>query len=134
MRSLWQDVRFGARALLKSPWFTLAAVVSLGVGIGANTTIFSLANAALLRPLPRVREESRLVDVSRTRPNGDRFAPVSYPDYLYFRERADVFEGLAAYSFAPLNLSSGGEAKRVRGMLASANYFDALVVPPARGR
>jgi putative ABC transport system permease protein len=134
MRSLWQDVRFGARALLKSPWFTLAAVVSLGVGIGANTTIFSLANAALLRPLPRVREESRLVDVSRTRPNGDRFAPVSYPDYLYFRERADVFEGLAAYSFAPLNLSSGGEAERVRGMLASANYFDVLGVRPARGR
>jgi predicted permease len=134
MRSLWHDARFGARALLKSPWFTLAAVVSLGVGIGANATIFSLANAALLRPLPGVREESRLVDVSRTRPEGDRFAPVSYPDYLYFRERADVFEGLAAYSFAPLNLSSGGEAERVRGMLASANYFDVLGVRPARGR
>ena len=56
MRTLWRDARFGARALLKSPWLTLAAVVSLGVGIGANTTIFSLENAALLRPLPGVRE------------------------------------------------------------------------------
>src|SRR5919197_1171117 len=134
MRTFWQDVRFGARALWKSPGFTLVAVVSLAVGIGANTTIFSLVNAALLSPLPRVRDESRLVDVSRTRPNGDRFAPVSYPDYLYFRDHADVFEGLAAYSFTPLNLSAGGEAERVRGMLASANYFDVLGVVPARGR
>jgi predicted permease len=134
MRTLWQDVRFGARALWKSPGFTLVAVVSLAVGIGANTTIFSLVDAALLRPLPGVRDEARLVDVSRTAANGDRFAPVSYPDYLYFREHARSFEGLAAYSYAPLNLSAGGEAERARGMLASANYFDVLGVRPARGR
>src|SRR5438270_2526476 len=134
MRTLWQDVRFGARALLKSPGFTLVAVVSLAVGIGANTTIFSLVNAALLRPLPGVRDEARLVDVSRTTTNGDRFAQVSYPDYLYFRDHAQSFDGLAAYSFAPLNLSAEGEAERARGMLASANYFDVLGVRPARGR
>ena len=134
MRTLWQDIRFGARTLLKSPGFTLVAVASLAVGIGANTTIFSLVNAALLRPLPLVRDESRLVDVNRTRPNGDRFAQVSYPDYLYFRDHADVFDGLAAYDFTPLSLSAGGEAERVRGMLASANYFDVMGVKPARGR
>ncbi|HWW77005.1 MAG TPA: hypothetical protein VNZ44_16510, partial [Pyrinomonadaceae bacterium] len=72
--SLWQDVRFGARSLRKGRGFTLVAVVSLAVGVGANTTIFSLVNAVLLRPLPAVREESRLADVNRTRPDGDTFA------------------------------------------------------------
>src|SRR5437660_6983373 len=115
MRTLWQDVRFGARALLKSPGFTLVAVVSLAVGIGANTTIFSLVNAALLRPLPSVRDEARLVDVSRTTTNGDRFAQVSYPDYLYFRDHADVFDGLAAYELTHISLSAGGAAQRVSG-------------------
>jgi predicted permease len=134
MRTLWQDIRYGARNLWKSPGFTLVAVVSLAVGIGANTTIFSLVNAALLRPLPQVRDEARLVDVSRTQPDGDSFVQVSYPDYLYFRDHSDAFDGLAAYSFTPLDMSAGGEAERVRGMLASANYFDVLGVRPARGR
>jgi predicted permease len=134
MRTLWRDIRYGVRALLKSPGFALVAVVSLAVGIGANTTVFSLVNAALLRPLPQVRDESRLVDVNRTRPNGDRFVQVSYLDYTYFRDHAESFDGLAAFDFTPLSLSAGGEAERVRGMLASANYFDVLGVTPARGR
>lgn len=134
MRTLWQDVRFGARALLKSPAFTLVAVVSLAVGIGANTTIFSLVNAALLRPLPGVREEARLVDVNRTRPDGDSFAQVSYPDYEYFRDHARSFEGLAAHTFTPVDLSAGGEAERVHGLLVSSNYFDVVGARPARGR
>ena len=86
MRTLWQDLRYGARALWKSPAFTLVAAVSLAVGIGANATIFSLVNAALLRPLPRVRDEARLADVNRSTPDGDRFGMTSYPDYLYLRE------------------------------------------------
>jgi predicted permease len=134
MRTMWRDVRYGVRALLKSSGFALVAIVSLAVGIGANTTIFSLVNAALLRPLPQVRDESRLVDVNRTRPNGDRFVQVSYLDYTYFRDHAESFDGLAAFDFTPLSLSAGGEAERVRGMLASANYFDVLGVTPARGR
>jgi predicted permease len=134
MRTLWQDIRFGARTLAKSPAFTLVAIVSLAVGIGANTTIFSLVNAALLRPLPQVRDEARLVDVNRTRPNGDTFAQTSYPDYIYLRDHAEAFDGLAAFSFTPLDVSDNGEAERVRGMLASANYFDVLGVRPARGR
>src|SRR2546423_1842280 len=134
MRTLWQDIRYGARTLAKSPAFTVVAIVSLAVGIGANTTIFSLVNAALLRPLPQVRDEARLVDVNRTRPNGDSFAQTSYPDYVYLRDHAEAFDGLAAFSFTPLDISDGGGAERVRGMLASANYFDVLGVRPARGR
>src|SRR5919199_486382 len=132
--SLWQDVRFGARSLRKGKAFTLVAALSLAVGIGANTTIFSLVNAALLRPLPAVREESRLADVNRTRPDGDTFAPVSYPDYEFFRDNARSFEGLAAYTMMPLHVGAGGEAERVHGLLVSGNFFDVLGVRAERGR
>ncbi|HJQ32700.1 MAG TPA: ABC transporter permease [Pyrinomonadaceae bacterium] len=132
--SLWQDVRFGARSLRKGRGFTLVAVVSLAVGIGANTTIFSLVNAALLRPLPAVREESRLADVNRTRPDGDTFAQLSYPDYEFFRDNARTFEGLAAYTFMPMHVGAGGEAVRADGLLVSGNYFDVLGVRAERGR
>src|SRR5215213_785098 len=134
MRTLWQDIKFGARALRKSPGFTLVAVLSLAVGIGANTTIFSLVNAALLRPLPGVAEESRVVDVSRTTREGDSFSQMSYPDYEYFRDHARSFEGLAAYTLLPVDLNAGGEAARAKGLLISSNYFDVLGARPARGR
>jgi predicted permease len=134
MRTLLKDLRFGARALRNSPGFTLVAVVSLAVGIGANTTIFSLVNAALLRPLPGVREEARVVDLNRTRPDGDGFAQVSYPDYEYFRDHARSFEGLAAYTLLPLDVSAGGDAERLHGLLVSSNYFEVTGARPARGR
>src|SRR3712207_5352841 len=134
MKSLWQDVRYAARVLRESRAFTLVAVVPLAVGIGANATIFSLVDVALLRPLPRVRDESRLADVNRSTPDGDRFGMVSYPDYLYLREHNDVFEGLAAQSYTPLAVSAGGAAERVRGQVVSGNYFDVLGVVPAAGR
>ncbi|HEV2864455.1 MAG TPA: ABC transporter permease [Pyrinomonadaceae bacterium] len=134
MKTLWQDLRFGARALWKSPGFTLVAAVSLAVGIGANATIFSLVNAALLRPLPRVRDEARLADVNRSTPDGDRFGMVSYPDYLYLREHNEVFEGLAAHTLAPMSVGAQGAAERVHGLLVSGNYFDVLGVVPAAGR
>jgi predicted permease len=134
MRTLLQDIRFGTRALRKSPGFTLVAVVSLAVGIGANTTIFSLVNAALLRPLPGVADESRVVDVSRTTREGDTFSQTSYPDYEYFRDHARSFEGLTAYTMLPLDVTAGGEAERVHGLLISSNYFDVMGARPARGR
>jgi len=134
MRTLWQDIRFGARALRKSPGFTLVAVVSLAVGIGANTTIFSLVNATLLRPLPGVADESRVVDVNRTTREGDIFSQTSYPDYEYFRDHAQTFQGLAAYTMLPLDVTAGGEAERVHGLLISSNYFDVMGARPARGR
>ena len=134
MRTLLQDIRFGARALRKSPGFTLVAVVSLAVGIGANTTIFSLVNAALLRPLPGVADESRIVDVNRTTREGDNFSQTSYLDYEYFRDHARTFEGLAAYTMLPLDVTAGGEAERAHGLLISSNYFEVMGARPARGR
>ncbi|MEJ7576815.1 MAG: ABC transporter permease [Pyrinomonadaceae bacterium] len=134
MSSLWQDIRFAARMLLKSRGFTFVAVLSLAVGIGANTTIFSLVNVALLRPLPKVADSGRLAEVKRTLPNGDSFALLSYLDYAYLRDHNDVFEGLAAYSFAPFSLNAGGEPERAKGLIVSGNYFDVLGVKAARGR
>jgi predicted permease len=134
MRTLLQDLRFGARALWKSPGFTLVAVVSLAVGIGANTTIFSLVNAALLRPLPGVADEARVVDVNRTTREGDSFTQTSYPDYEYFRDHARTLQGLAAYTFLPLDVTAGGEAERLHGLLISSNYFDVMGARAERGR
>src|SRR5918998_5691412 len=95
MKTLWQDVRYGARALWKSPGFTLVAALSIALGIGANTAIFSLVNATLLRQLP-VREPERLAFVFSGTP-GALYSTASYPDYVDFRDRGtDVFEGLGA--------------------------------------
>ena len=134
MGTLGRDVRYAVRMMWKKPGFTLVAAVALALGVGANTTIFSLVNAALLRPLPAVRDESRLADVNRTRPDGDTFAPVSYPDYEFFRDHARSFEGLAAYTMTPLHVGAGGGAERVHGLLVSANFFDVLGVRAERGR
>jgi hypothetical protein len=134
MRTLLQDLRFGARSLWKSPGFTLVAVASLALGIGANTAIFSLVNAALLRPLPGVADEARVVDVNRTTREGDSFTQTSYPDYEYFRDHARTLQGLAAYTFLPLDVTAGGEAERLHGLLISSNYFDVMGARAERGR
>src|SRR5919205_545074 len=131
--TLTQDLRFGVRRLLKSPSFTLVAVASLALGIGANTAIFSLVNAVLLRPLP-VREPGRLVSVSMLMQD-DSMAAFSYPEYRDFRDRGgDALAGLLAERLAPMSLSRGGDNERVWGYLVSGNYFDVLGVSAARGR
>ncbi|CAN5390541.1 ABC transporter permease [soil metagenome] len=134
MNTLWQDIRFAVRMLAKNPGFTLIAIISLAIGTGANTTIFSLVNSALLRPLPQVEDEARLVDLNRSTPDGDEFRQTSYPDYQYFRDHNDVFDGLAAYTLTPVSVNAGGEAEKARGLLVTGNYFDVLGVRLARGR
>ena len=128
MQSLVKDIHYSLRQLWKNPGFTIVATFALALGIGANSTIFSLANSVFLRPLP-VAEPNRLVWLFN---DGDR--PVSYPDYLDFGTQADMFSGLLAYSWVALNLGSAGEAERVTGVLVSANYFDLLGVKVERGR
>lgn len=132
MGDVWQDLRYGLRMLRKSPGFTAIAVLSLALGIGANTAIFSLANAVLLRPLP-VAEPARLVTISSAAPSRDHLA-VSYPDYLDFRDRNEVLSGLLCWGELPLSVSTGGQAEQVTGMLVSGNYFSVLGVMPALGR
>jgi predicted permease len=132
METLWQDLHYGVRMLRKSPGLTAVAVITLALGIGANTAIFSLVNTVLLRPLPVARPE-RVVEVSLVRKNS-AFTNFSYPLYIDFRDRNDVLEGMAAYRFAPMSLSREGNNERVWGYLASGNYFDVLGVRAFKGR
>src|SRR5919112_4960522 len=133
MRTLLKDLRFAARRLSKSPGFTLVAVASLALGIGANTAIFSLVNTVLLRPLPVARPE-RLVSVS-VLGKDDSMLAFSYPSYKDYRDRGgDVLAGLFAERLAPMSLSRAGGNERVWGYLVTGNYFDVLGVGAARGR
>ena len=132
METLLQDIRFGSRQLLKRPVFTALAIISMALGIGANTAIFSLVNTVLLRPLP-VREPSRLIAVDGTTPTVD-FTLQSFPNYKDYRERSRSFEGLLAYRFVVSSLSHNGVNERVWGFTVSGNYFDVLGVKPTLGR
>ncbi|HUG54634.1 MAG TPA: ABC transporter permease [Vicinamibacteria bacterium] len=135
---LREDVRYAARLLVKSPVFTLAAVASLALGVGANTTVFSLVNQVLLNPLP-VQEPSRLVALyttdAKNRGRFQEFMTTSFPNFRDYREQgAAVFSGVAASVFTPLSLTSGGDPEQVPGELVTGNYFDVLGVPAAAGR
>ena len=137
MDSLIRDVRYSIRMLLKSPAFTLVAVISLALGIGANTTIFTIVNAVFLNPLP-VQDVSSLmniytVDEKNTTANF-QLLPVSYRNYEDLRDQNDVFSGMADVSFGQLTLSGEGEPQQIGGLLVTANYFDVLGVMPIRGR
>ena len=128
------DVRFAIRLLRKSPLFTLTAALSLAIGIGANTTIFSVANALLLRPLPGLAAPNRLVDLGRTK-RGEGFDTVSHPFYRSVRERTTLVN-VYSYRLEPMPMSLGGRdaAERVFGTIVSANYFTVLGTRPVYGR
>ncbi len=132
MQNLLQDLRYAVRMLLKSRGFTIIAIITLALGIGANTAIFSLVNTAILRPLPVERPEE-LVSLNQTG-GGRAFPSFSYPNYRDIRDRNDVFSSLIAYRFAPLSLSHDGVNERLWGYLVSGNYFETLGVKAARGR
>jgi predicted permease len=131
--ALVQDVRYGARGLLNSPGFTIVAVLSLGLGIGATTTVFSLANAVLLRPLP-VENADSLVTTHKPDPSSSGFHAVSYLDYVDYRDHAGVFSELLAWSERPISLNLGDQAEQAYSALVSGNYFSVLGVQPAVGR
>ena len=134
METLLQDLRVSLRRLRKTPGFTLIAVVSLALGIGANSAIFSLVNTALLRPLP-VAHPEQLVSLNNHSLNGENNFPVfSVPNYRDLRDRNDVLSGVFAYRFAPVSLSNNGVNERLWGYLVTGNYFDVLGVQPALGR
>ena len=130
----FQDVRYGLRMLAKNPAFTAVAVLTLALGIGANTAIFSVVNGVLIRPLP-YPEPDRLVGVWNRYPKmGLERAALSGPDFVDRRDQSRVFEKLGVYSDANLNLTGVGDPERIQGIRVSADLFPVLGVPAALGR
>jgi predicted permease len=132
---MFQDLRFGVRMLMKSPGFTLVAVFSLALGIGANTAIFSLLDALLLKPLP-VKQPEQLVTVNAALPSqpGRSFSPFSYPVFREMREKNSVFSDMFARSGFQASMNASGQTERVRGEVVSGNFFSVLGLNPQLGR
>src|SRR5215510_10291896 len=128
---MFQDLRFGVRMLAKNPGFTLVVAITVALGIGANTAIFGLVDAALFRPLPVVEAPDQLVTIMR----GDSEDSLSYPDFRVLRERNEVLSGLALSNMpSEISFGNGERSEVVLGSLVSENYFDALGIKPALGR
>ena len=130
---MFQDLRFGARMLLKNPGFTLIAVLTLALGIGANTAIFSLADAALWRPLA-VPESERLVAAYTSGGGGDGYRSLSYADYEYYRDQQKSLSGLAAYARVPVKLRNGQQVEAIGSELVTGNFFSVLKLNAVQGR
>jgi predicted permease len=135
---LWQDLQYAARTLWKRPGFTVAAVLTLAIGIGSNAAIFTVINAVLLRPLPLPHSEQLLSLYTRyLSSSGSNFPyfALSGPEFADVRGRVNAFAGVAAYSFSGRNLTRGnGEAERVLTMRVTSEFFDVVGVKPVRGR
>lgn len=129
---MFQDLRFGARMLTKKPGFTLIAILTLALGIGANTAIFSVVYALLLRPLP-YHEPERLALLSDKGRAGGRMT-ISYPNYSDWRERAQSFEGMASVRSQSFNLTGVEKPAQLRGRMVNWNFFQLLRVHPQLGR
>src|SRR6266540_2276675 len=132
MQTLWQDLRYGARMLLKQPGLTLVAVFTLALGIGANSAIFSVVNGVLLRPMP-LEDPDRLIKIWETfLPGGQGTA--SAPNLKDWREQNTVFKGIAAYQFSSFNLRGLESPERLQGATVSPNFFDVVGAQPRLGR
>src|SRR5688572_16135720 len=132
LEDLAQDARYALRSLRKHPGFTFVAVLTLALGIGANTSIFSVINAVLLRPLP-YENADRLVLLTET--VSERPIGVSYPNFVDWRNQSTAFENIAAVRHREsFNLTGAGESERIQGRLVSANFFSTLGVNPIAGR
>ncbi len=131
IEDLWQDLRYGLRMLAQNPGFTLVVAITLALGIGANSAIFGLVDAAFLRPLPVAAAPDQLVMLTR---RGDIWMTLSYPDFEVMRERNDVLSGLALSTQTQISFGNGARSEVVLGSLVSANYFDLLGIRPALGR
>jgi putative ABC transport system permease protein len=134
MQTLWQDLRYGARMLLKQPGFTLIAIVTLSLGIGANTALFSLINTVLLRPLPFKDPDQLVVVCERRASSGAANLTVSGHEFLGWREQNHVFDKVVVYNGAILNLTGGSDPEAIEALTVSTDYFPALGVKPLLGR
>jgi predicted permease len=128
-----RDLKYGARMLLRSPGFTIVAVLSLALGIGANTAIFSLVNVVLLRPLP-VADVQSLVTVSTTDQRNPGNLQLSHLNFRDLRAQNAAFTDMAAFSFNAVNYSNGSESEPITAMVVTSNYFSLLGTQPSKGR
>jgi predicted permease len=134
MENFIQDLRYGVRVLLKSPGFTAVAVIALALGIGANTAVFSVVNAVLLKPLPYKDSDRLVLMTGASLETGQLRGSVSPPDFLDYREQNTTLERLAAVAGASFSLTGGPEPERVQSARVSEGFFEALGVGPAYGR
>jgi predicted permease len=132
MRAIWQDLRYSLRMIARAPGYAAIAILTLALGIGANTTIFSWINAALLNPVPGIASPSGVVAMTQGKPGDD--LGFTYPDLEALRDGQQSFTGITACGFATMSLTGKGKPERVWGMVTSANYFDVLGVRPILGR
>lgn len=132
MESLIQDLKYAVRMLVKSPGFTAIAILTLALGIGANSALFSVVNGVLLRPLPYAQPD-RLVVLSEKTANFES-SSISYPNFLDWQRSNSAFASIAAYRSDDFNITGRGEAERVRVGMISADFFEILGVSPVRGR
>jgi len=129
LETLLKDVRYGLRMLRKDPGFTAIAVLTLALGIGANSTVFSWMNATLLNPIPGMSDSDTVISITRGRAGSN-----SYPDLTDLRDRSRTLAGLTFFALGPVSLTGNGRPEQVWGTLATANYFALLGVKPALGR
>jgi predicted permease len=135
MHTLLDDLRYAVRLLVKNPVFTGVVVLTLALGIGLNTAVFSVIDGLLLRPLPGTRSPNELVQLYRTYRGDVQFGSNSVPHYLDVRERSgDTFSGVSLWGFESMNLTAAGRNQRVLGVMASANHFSVLGVNATLGR
>jgi putative ABC transport system permease protein len=134
MHSFWQDLRYGARMLLKNPGFTLIAIVTLSLGIGANTAIFSVINGVLLSALPYPQPEQLAMVWCDNRRQGIPDDITSYPNFVDWRDRNKTFQGMAGVTSDRYNLTGTGEPEEIRGATVSINFFQLIGVNPILGR
>ena len=133
METLWQDLKFGARALIKNPGFTAVAIITLALGIGVNSTVFSIVNAYLFRPLP-VKDPHQLVAMGTKDNTMEIPYELSFPNYTDLRDRSEVFSDVIAYENDAFNLAVDNQAERTFAELVTGNYFSMLGVDAVIGR
>jgi predicted permease len=132
METFWQDLKYGVRMLVRSPSFTAIAILTLALGIGANTILFSVVNGVLLKPLPYLQPD-KLVVLSESTPNFDS-SSISYPNFLDWQRNTSTFSSIAAYREGDFTITGSGETERVRVGMVSSNFFSVLGVNMAAGR
>ncbi len=134
METIWQDLKYGARMLFKSPAFTAIAVATLALGIGANTAIFSVVNGVLLRPLPYEEPERLVIVWGQLLKWGLPQLSVSQPEFVDYKKETSLFSSIGAHAFVSFNISGGDKPEWAQGARVSSELFSTLGVPPVIGR